>query len=726
VLRLAVLSMLVGTSVYFEQSTFVPFASDRAISYTLCTPPFWRLIVDVLLAAGGLVGLIGILERTLLIDAYRDRQRFSASDLFMPLALVAANLLSAGLLWEPLREWWPPVAYVGSSLYPFLWAAAIVLIVLNIYAAASQSWTAAMTSRWIMLGGARQSLLLDVATAAIIAGIVISTSPKIRFSGIPVGDEPKYLRYAENWWQGRGMDMDGVQDASDIPASKQGPQLLRNFSNLMPALEHDAAQLAADASYLGNSKHWGHQFNKARYVGNWFVTGKNGGLYQMHQPGVSILMLPAYTIDRWLFDRGQGRFADDLFTVNLLMLLIWIVAAVATARLLEQTTSDRGVAAAVTVALFASAPLATFAFQFYPETLAAVLIAFTTRRIISGEPLTGRGAAVVGAAIGWLVWLHVRFIITAFGVFLWMLWTHRRNPRTVSILVLACGVVTGMFCLYAYHVTGSLLPTAFYDAGTPDAGFRVGRLPTGLLGVLFDRESGLLALAPIYLLALPGIGLLLRTERRTAAVVLSLFATLIVTAAGHGYEPGGTSPLRYIVAILPVGAVAVAAWVKTIRGRQWPVAIALVLGLISIQYAAAYNLRNDKTITQTIASGISGWDFSFLFPLIRRIAQPGFDARVLAAWIALSIAAVGIGFWFASRRSGQSLPPYARATTAVVVSLALIPIAGWLAMAAGGPRRELRLLKTPRDSLRECQLGCVQGQGIQLGAAPTFSRSAGL
>src|SRR4029079_2685910 len=122
---------------------------------------------------------------------------------------------------------------------------------------------------------------------------------------------------------------------------------------------------------------------------------------QMHQPGVSIVMLPAYLIDRWLFDRGRGRFADDLFTVNLVWLLIWSAAAALTARLLEQTTGDRAIAYAVTLALFVSVPLATFAFPFYPETLAAVRLAFATRRITPGAPLPGRPAAVAGAAIGW-------------------------------------------------------------------------------------------------------------------------------------------------------------------------------------------------------------------------------------------------------------------------------------------------------------------------------------
>jgi hypothetical protein len=718
--RLVLLSVLIGTSVWFEQSTFVPFASERAISYVMCTPAVWRLLLEILLVAVILSGISLALEQTLLVETYSDRSRFSSSLLFTPLALVTANLLSAGLLSPALRARWSPVAYVGSSLYLLLWATALALVVRNVYFAASAPLRQSLTSRWLTLDTARQSLLFDVAIAASVAGIVIATSPRIRFSGIPVGDEPKYLRYAENWWQGRGMDMDGVQDASDIPVAKQGPRFLRNFSTLLPALERDAAQLAADASYLGNSKHWGHQFNKATYVGNWFVTGKNGGLYQMHQPGVSVVILPAYLIDRWLFDHGRGRFADDLFTVNLVMLFIWIVAAALTARLLEQTTSDRGVAFVVTLAVFASIPLATFAFPFYPETLGAVLVAFTMRRIITGEPLSDRAAAVAGGAIGWLVWLHVRFAVLALALFLWMLWTYRRNNRALTLLTVTCGVVTGAFCLYAYHVTGSLLPTAFYDAGSPDAGFRSSRLLLGLLGGLFDRENGLFALAPVYLLALPGIGLLLRNHRRTAAAVLSLMGALMVTVAGHGYESSGTSPLRYLVAVLPLAAVPIAVWVRSVRSHPLALAFAAALMLISVQMAAAYNLRNDKTITQTIAAGISGWDPSFVFPLLRRTHQPGFDARSLATWETVWVVALATGFWFGGRRAVAASSARIQPAVGLAVSLAIVALAGGLAIYAGGPRRELRLLKTTEESLRECQAACLgRSESIQIGTVPT-------
>jgi hypothetical protein len=716
VVRLVWLSVLVGTSVWFDQSTFVPFATDRASSYVLCTPAIWRLLAAVVLVGAALTGASIVFRHTRLIETGNDRGAFSASAALTPLALVAVNLLGLGLLSESLRETWSPVAYVGASLYPFLWVAAIGLVIRNVYLGGGATCREPLTSRWRALDAATQSLLLDVAIAATVAGLVIATSPKIRFSATPVGDEPKYLRYAENWWQGRGMDMDGVKDAADIPASKRGPQFLRNFSTLVPAIERDLSQLVSDAAYLGNAKHWGHQFNKATYVGNWFVTGKNGGLYQIHQPGISIVILPAYAIDRWLFDGGHGRLADDLFAVNTVMLLIFLVLAGVTFRLIDLVVQHRATSALTTLACLVSLPLASFVFQFYPETLGAVLVTAIVSQTIREAPVSTSKAAAIGAALGWLVWLQVRFALLAATLFLWVLWGVRRNPRAWLPIIGIAGLVVGLFCFYVYHVTGSVLPSALY-AATPDPGFRASRLPTGLVGVLFDRENGLFALAPVFLLALPGLALMLRDRRTTALMIGTLFLALLIPVAGHGYETSGTSPLRQMVAVVPLAAVPIAVWLRSMRGRTLPLAFAGALMLISIQMAAAYNLRNDKTITQTITAGVSGWDPSFMFPLLRRTEQPGFDRRSLMVWEVVSVAAVASGFWWRSRRSDQ--PSRLSPSFAFGASLAIVSLAGLTAIGAGGPRRELRLLKTPAESLREYRMGCATGSGsIHAGSVP--------
>ena len=193
-------------------------------------------------------------------------------------------------------------------------------------------------------------------------------------------------------------------------------------------------------------------------------------------------------------------------------------------------------------------------------------------------------------------------------------------------------------------------------------------------------------------------------------MIATLFFALLIPVAGHGYETSGTSPLRHMVAVVPLAAVPIAVWLRSMRGRTLPLAFAVALMLISIQMAAAYNLRNDKTITQTITAGISGWDPSFTFPLLRRTEQPGFDRRSLMVWEALSLAAVAGGFWWRSglaNRTGRVSPSFAFGT-----SLAIVSLAGMAAIAAGGPRRELRLLETPAQSLSECRMGCVDQSRI--------------
>src|SRR5262249_8607824 len=151
-----------------------------------------------------------------------------------------------------------------------------------------------------------------------------------------------------------------------------------------------------------------------------------------------------------------------------------------------------------------------------------------------------------------------------------------------------------------------------------------------------------------------GMGLMLRNQRRTAAVVVSVLGALLITVAGHGYESSGTTPLRYLVAVLPLAAVPIAVWLRALSRRVMALALAAPLILSSIQMAAAYNWRNDKTITQSIAAGVSGWDPSFTFPLLRRTAQPGFDKQSLMVWEVLSLTALAGGFLWRPKELNQS------------------------------------------------------------------------
>jgi hypothetical protein len=714
------LAALVGASIWFSQSTFVPFATDPAtISYTFCSAPAWLLAADVLGVWTLLQLAIWAVERS-----RASRQHASGptpGPSFAALALTSTNLAALGLLWPRVRDWWTPVAYVADSLHPWIWLLALGLVGVEIDRAGGgllrRLWRRAASR--VGSDGRRAADLAVVTTVLI---VIVASSPAIRFSSTPIGDEPKYLRYAENWWQGRGMDVDGIQDAS-AARRNEGPHLFENFKWLGPALTRDVAQLGTDARRLTRAGTREHGFNRAQYAGNWMLRGQHGGLYQMHQPGISLALLPGYVVDRWLFDTGKGRFADDLFTVNLTLLLILATLAGVLFRMLDALVADATVAAVATVACVTSLPLSAFAFQVYPETLGALFVTLVSARLVKPGSLGRPGAAGLGLVLGWLVWLHVRFVPVAALLFVLLAWTFRRSRGAVAVLAATFAAAGGAFCLYAYHVTGSLLPTSLY-AAAPTVPFQWRALPVGLLGTFFDRENGLFPLAPVYLLAVPGLALLGRNERRLAAMVLLLEAAMIVPVAGEGYESAGTSPLRYMVVASPLLALPVAVWLRSARARPGAAVVSAVVLLVSIDSAVRYNLGNDKTITQTIAHGISGWDASLLFPLVRRVFDRpfGFDRGALLVWAgALAVSAAAAAKWSTppvpTRAAGAT---YARIAAACVAAIAL---AGGLAIAGGGPWRELRLLVSPADAEEACRLGCTSQSLMRVGDVPSAVRT---
>src|SRR6185295_11816049 len=85
-------------------------------------------------------------------------------------------------------------------------------------------------------------------------------------------------------------------------------------------------------------------------------------------------------------------------------------------------------------------------------------------------------------------------------------------------------------------------------------------LPSGLPGLLFDQEFGLLAYAPVFALAVPGLLALARQSRRLALVALVLvLAALSVAGAWPMWRGGFNPPARFLVPVVPALALAVGA-----------------------------------------------------------------------------------------------------------------------------------------------------------------------
>src|SRR5262249_44751115 len=76
--------------------------------------------------------------------------------------------------------------------------------------------------------------VLDAAIFAIAAVFAVSTNPLLRFSNHLHGDEPKYVRYCENLYQGNGFDLTDFKPAADLRGAPS--HLLHNAAHIVDAI----------------------------------------------------------------------------------------------------------------------------------------------------------------------------------------------------------------------------------------------------------------------------------------------------------------------------------------------------------------------------------------------------------------------------------------------------------------------------------------------------------
>src|SRR4029079_5886037 len=182
----------------------------------------------------------------------------------------------------------------------------------------------------------------------------------------------------------------------------------------LPALARDLRAFAAHP--------WKFRWNRAGDGQNGFLVGKHHtGLYQVHQPGMSVILFPGYYLDRALLGLSpgyQGEFPNELVMTTTITLLILGVSAVALFRLLRHALASEIAAWFAAALAMLSFPLSNFAFQFYPEIPAALLVLLVTNYVcFHAQPLPAEARSPVlkalpaGIATGILVWMHPRFLV---------------------------------------------------------------------------------------------------------------------------------------------------------------------------------------------------------------------------------------------------------------------------------------------------------------------------
>jgi hypothetical protein len=667
-----------GTFVWLAQGAILPLGG---LDYLVITPPARTLAIAVGAAFLGLV----VLHRAV------SRQTRSRSISYnWPLFLLFAALLGPFAARHAGAGWSAPLAYFTIDLRLWLAAAVILLWLATLDRHLHGVLRAAVSRR--LSPRARHRLALSSLTALVVI-VPILTTPHLRFSGEVHGDEPKYLRYCENLYQGRGFEVGEIKNIADLPPGMP-PKIgsdLRAAAHVIPIEIHD---LSVDAHAILRGR-WHHAFNRAVYEENWFVQGKNGGLYQVHTPGLSFLLFPGYVIDRYFLNRTSlfhPQFPTNPWATETTLLLIYAVWAIAIFRFFRAQTGHVGLAWIVAALALLSMPAAAFPFQIYPETTAGLIIITTAGYLLFSEKRRLSTAFAVGLMVGYLPWLHVRFGLLSTIPLIWMIVAERRRPKLAGSFVAGYALVVSLFCFYVYHITGSILPTAlYYTQGAANA-FNPHAVIPGTIGFFFDGVWGMFAHTPVLLLAALGVPLLMAQRPAVALLAAMLFAALIIPSAGHGYTAAGGTPLRDLVAVMPlVWAALVEAAVAYRHSRVFQVVFA-VLALVSLQTATAYNLFHVKEVGPLVDQNVSGWHVNLLFPPLH---DGVLNPMLLAGWIAVVVVLMLISVVRLDIVRSR-LPRVVERTCAagtIALLLASLAIVGWYSRAL--PHREESYLMPP-------------------------------
>lgn len=491
------------------------------------------------------------------------------------------------ILWLPFLPFKTPVAFL-------LWEGPIEGIV----------WSCVIVGLIAARRPALPKVLSDPAIAPWIAAVVLIAGWGVVFSQIrgviPGGDEPHYLA---------------------------ATQSLLHDGDLRVANNY------AKGEYLA--------YFPGKLEPHFLKRAASGEIYSIHMPGVSAIVLPAFAIAGYV-----GAVITMLVVAALTAMLTW--------RLAFRVSGDAAGAWIGTAAVFASAPYFFHAFTIYPEVIGSLCVmcgVWLLIELADGRDIAARSLIAAGTALAILPWLHSRFAILAavLGVLIVLRLAQRSDPIKSIATFLAVPAVAGIaWFAYFYAIWGSPSPAAPYGADTSTSASYVLR---GLIGLLVDQQFGVLTTAPVYLVAIAGgIVMLMRRPRLTIELMLIVVPYAIAVASYAMWWAGVAAPARFVVSILPLAALPIAAiwsrW-RAVAGVLLIVSVALIVPRGFVEGGRfIYNSRTG--IDATLQWLTSSFDLPAAMPSVHRTG--GTTAiRDAVTWIVALAAAGGIAIAVARR-----------------------------------------------------------------------------
>ena len=420
---------------------------------------------------------------------------------------------------------------------------------------------------------------------------------------------------------------------------------------------------------------------------DYFVRGRNGEIYSIHSPGLSALVLPGYAIAG-----ARGAVLTMCLFGALAALAIYDVAFL---------LGGSAIALLTWLSVCLTVPFVPHSWMLYPEMAGAAIVAWAVRWLLEDGSAGGlaEGSVVVqafrpavsgrpkglhytrtslltwfwrGACLGFLPWLHTKFVVLLAVLALLLLWRLRKRLGEAAAFAAAIGLLSLAWLAYFYVIYGSIDPQVAYGAYAAQ-NVRFENLPRSLLGLLIDQKFGLLVYSPVYALAGIGMWRLVRDpERRGLALALIAAAVpyVIGSARLHMWWGGNSAPARFIVPMLPLLAPSIATALMSIRsplGRAttalW-IAFGLVVAAIGVAFPDRLLLLSDPHGIARFLEAIQGSaPMAAALPTFTQEEWTGPLVRAVP-WIVAAVAALSAA-WFAAGR-GRRGPFWIASVEAVV------------------------------------------------------------
>ncbi|MCA1667575.1 MAG: hypothetical protein LC793_09350, partial [Thermomicrobia bacterium] len=288
------------------------------------------------------------------------------------------------------------------------------------------------------------------------------------------------------------------------------------------------------------------------------------GLYSKHGLGIPVLILVPFAL--------RGR------TGVVLLYNLLAAAVAANLFLLARAVAARHRALILTAILMASVPLATYAFLIFPEMPAALMLLYAVRRLLASASAPWQWA-LAGLSVGYLPWLHARFVPVVAGLALLFAWRHLRTAwRPALFGILPAALLLALFEVYSLVFYHYPVPNRQDHAGFSNLAGTV----NGFFGSLLDAQWGLLIVAPVYLLAVAALVLYTRAHRANGIGLLLVLVPYALIISAYIVWWGEWGPAaRYWTAALPLLVLPLAWWWETAARAQHSRGAAWLLGIVS-------------------------------------------------------------------------------------------------------------------------------------------------